>query len=84
MDPSSTFAEILASIVRQFLTDVPTCLKRATKHIEPLIKERLQKEVDFGSSDWPDKPVSLFVDGLLVALLTSIALSERPDLLAFR
>ncbi|GAW00139.1 cytochrome p450 [Lentinula edodes] len=58
-DPSSTFAEIFASIVRQFLTDVPTCLKRATKHIEPLIKERLQKEVDFGSSDWPDKPNDL-------------------------
>ncbi|KAJ3904615.1 cytochrome P450 [Lentinula edodes] len=53
------FPTVLKPIVRQFLTDVPTCLKRATKHIEPLIKERLQKEVDFGSSDWPDKPNDL-------------------------
>ncbi|KAJ3888640.1 cytochrome P450 [Lentinula edodes] len=53
------FPTVLKPIVRQFLTDVPACLKRATKHIEPLIKERLQKEVDFGSSDWPDKPNDL-------------------------
>lgn len=33
-------------------------MKRATKHLEPLILERLKKEEEYGTSDWPDKPVS--------------------------
>ncbi|KAJ3994525.1 cytochrome P450 [Lentinula boryana] len=53
------YPNILKPIVRQFLTDVPTCLKRATKHLEPLIRERLRKEEEYGSSDWPDRPNDL-------------------------
>ncbi|KAJ3768554.1 cytochrome P450 [Lentinula raphanica] len=50
---------IFKPIVRQFLTNVPNCLKRATGHLELLIRERLEKEKEYGSSDWPGKPNDL-------------------------
>ncbi|KAE9393372.1 cytochrome P450 [Gymnopus androsaceus JB14] len=50
---------ILKPIVCQFMTNVPTGVKRATKHLEPLILERLQKEEEYGSSEWPGKPNDL-------------------------
>ncbi|KAJ4481987.1 cytochrome P450 [Lentinula aciculospora] len=53
------YPAILKPLVRQFLTDVPACFKRATKHLEPIIMERLQKEKEYGSSTWPDKPNDL-------------------------
>ncbi|KAJ3970554.1 cytochrome P450 [Lentinula raphanica] len=53
-----TVMKIIA-IVRQFLTNVPNCLKRATGHLELLIRERLEKEREYGSSDWPGKPNDL-------------------------
>ncbi|KAJ3768555.1 cytochrome P450 [Lentinula raphanica] len=50
---------ILKPFIRQFMTNVPNCLKRATGHLESLIRERLEKETEYGSSDWPDKPNDL-------------------------
>lgn len=48
---------IFLSFVYRFLTNVPACIKRAAKHLGPMIHERLQKEEEYGTSDWPDKPV---------------------------
>ncbi|KAE9393366.1 cytochrome P450 [Gymnopus androsaceus JB14] len=46
---------LYASSRQMFLLAV----KRATKHLEPLILERLRKEEEYGSSEWPDKPNDL-------------------------
>ncbi|KAJ3765059.1 cytochrome P450 [Lentinula raphanica] len=53
------YPDILKPIVRQLLTNVPSCIKRATGHLELLIRERLEKEEEYGSSDWPGKPNDL-------------------------
>ncbi|KAE9393370.1 cytochrome P450 [Gymnopus androsaceus JB14] len=53
------YPTILKPIVRQLKTNVPASVKRATKHLEPLILERLRKEEEYGSSEWPDKPNDL-------------------------
>ncbi|KAJ3839330.1 cytochrome P450 [Lentinula raphanica] len=53
------YPAILKPIVRQLLTNVPSCIKRATGHLELLIRERLEKEEEYGSSDWPGKPNDL-------------------------
>jgi len=53
------YPTILKPIVRQFMTNVPASIKRATRHLEPLILERLRKEEDYGSSEWPGKPNDL-------------------------
>ncbi|KIK57189.1 hypothetical protein GYMLUDRAFT_263250 [Collybiopsis luxurians FD-317 M1] len=45
----------LKPLVRRFLTNVPACVARATKHLEPIIKERLRKEEEYRSTDWPGK-----------------------------
>jgi hypothetical protein len=50
---------LINSIVRQFLTNVPACMARAERHLGPLVRERLAKEKEHGSSDWPDKPVRM-------------------------
>ncbi|KAF5382328.1 hypothetical protein D9757_008447 [Collybiopsis confluens] len=49
----------LKPLVRRFLTNVPACLARATKHLAPVIRERLEKEEEYGTTDWPDKPNDL-------------------------
>ncbi|KAF9067169.1 cytochrome P450 [Rhodocollybia butyracea] len=49
----------LKPIVSQFLTNVPASLARAEGHLGPLIRERLAKEKEHGTSDWPDKPNDL-------------------------
>lgn len=59
--PWHNFIFLSYSIVRQFLTNVPACMARAEKHLAPYIKERLAKEEEYGTPDWPDKPVSLLV-----------------------
>lgn len=57
------------------MTNVPTCMKRATKHLEPLILERLKKEEEYGTSDWPDKPVSF--DIITLISLTGVECVDR-------
>ncbi|KAE9390439.1 cytochrome P450 [Gymnopus androsaceus JB14] len=69
------YPTFLKSIVRQFMTNVPSCLKRATGHLEPLILERLQKEEEYGTSDWPDKPQDL------ITWLLDEARERRNDLI---
>ncbi|KAF9067154.1 cytochrome P450 [Rhodocollybia butyracea] len=49
----------LKPLVRQFLTNVPASMARAERHLGPLIRERLAKEEEHGTSDWPDKPNDL-------------------------
>ncbi|KAF9067174.1 cytochrome P450, partial [Rhodocollybia butyracea] len=49
----------LKPIVRQSLTKVSACMARAEKHLGPLIRERLAKEDEYGTADWPDKPNDL-------------------------
>ncbi|KAE9393381.1 hypothetical protein BT96DRAFT_943945 [Gymnopus androsaceus JB14] len=51
-------------IICQFMTNVPTSIKCATKHLELLILVQLQKEEEHGSSEWPGKPNDL-ISGLL-------------------
>ncbi|KAF5382324.1 hypothetical protein D9757_008449 [Collybiopsis confluens] len=49
----------LKPLVRRYFTNVPLGVARATKHLEPVIRERLRKEEEFGTTDWPDKPSDL-------------------------
>jgi hypothetical protein len=49
---------LVFSIVRQSLTKVSASMARAEKHLGPLIRERLAKEDEHGTADWPDKPAS--------------------------
>ncbi|KAM6503706.1 Cytochrome P450 [Amanita muscaria] len=45
----------LRPAVAPFLRDVSKGIERGTKHIEPLIKERLENEAQHGK-DWPGRP----------------------------
>ncbi|KAF8343233.1 cytochrome P450 [Amanita rubescens] len=49
------FPIFLRSIVVYFLRKVPRGIQRGIKHLEPLIKERLEKEAQYGEN-WPGKP----------------------------
>jgi cytochrome P450 len=53
------YPAIFRPIVARFLTDVASCNRRGNEHLEPLIKERLQKEKEYETSDWPGKPNDL-------------------------
>ncbi|KAF9067172.1 cytochrome P450 [Rhodocollybia butyracea] len=55
----SVFCRFTSVLVRQFLTNLPASMARAEKHLGPLIRERLAKEKEYGTSDWPDKPNDL-------------------------
>ena len=46
----------LASIFVPLFRGIPRGIKRGYKHLEPLFKDRLEKEARYGK-DWPEKPV---------------------------
>ncbi|KAF8825453.1 hypothetical protein HHX47_DHR7000510 [Lentinula edodes] len=50
------FPSFLKPIAGRFLTRMPSSMKRATKHLAPIIKERLAREDEYGTKDWPGKP----------------------------
>ncbi|KAF5382325.1 hypothetical protein D9757_008448 [Collybiopsis confluens] len=68
----------LKPLVRHFLTNVPACVARATKHLEPVIRERLRKEEEYGTTDWPDKP-----NDLISWLLDEANTTERRKNIVF-
>ncbi|KAF8721948.1 hypothetical protein AX14_010063 [Amanita brunnescens Koide BX004] len=49
------FPTSLRHFVVHFLRKVPEGIERGRKHLEPLIKERLEQEAQYGD-EWPDKP----------------------------
>jgi len=53
------YPSFLKPLARQFLGNVPACMARAEKHLAPLIQERLAKEKEYETQDWPDKPNDL-------------------------
>jgi hypothetical protein len=50
-------AETIGSLVGRLISKFPLYLKRAEKHLGPIIRHRLQMEAEYGV-DWLDKPVS--------------------------
>jgi len=38
------------------MTDIPGTMKRAMRHLAPIIEERLKLQKEYGN-DWVDKPV---------------------------
>lgn len=48
-------------IAGRLLTRMPASMKRAAKHLAPMIEERLVMEDQHQSKDWPGKPVGFFV-----------------------
>ncbi|KAF8621411.1 hypothetical protein AX15_007823 [Amanita polypyramis BW_CC] len=52
------FPSFLRSIVARLFANVSSDVKRGMRHLEPLIKERLAKEAQYGK-DWPGKPNDL-------------------------
>ncbi|THV05793.1 cytochrome P450 [Dendrothele bispora CBS 962.96] len=53
------FPAFLKPIVGRLFSPLHSTAKVAKKHLEPLVKERLAKEKEYGSKDWPDKPNDL-------------------------
>ncbi|KAG5651716.1 hypothetical protein H0H81_007721 [Sphagnurus paluster] len=49
------FPDILKPLAGRFLSDVPTTINRAMRHLEPIILERLHQEEQYGK-EWPGKP----------------------------
>ncbi|GLB33473.1 putative cytochrome p450 [Lyophyllum shimeji] len=49
------FPNILKPIAGRVFTSVPASIKRATRHLRPIIEERLLQEEKHGK-DWPEKP----------------------------
>ncbi|KAJ4477563.1 cytochrome P450 [Lentinula aciculospora] len=50
------FPAFLKPIAGRVLTRMPSSMKRATKHLAPIIEERLARESEYGSKDWLGKP----------------------------
>ncbi|KAL0578544.1 hypothetical protein V5O48_003445 [Marasmius crinis-equi] len=50
------FPQFLKPIVGNLLTPLRSSLKRAKRHLVPVIQERFDKEKEFGTADWPGKP----------------------------
>ncbi|KIK55508.1 hypothetical protein GYMLUDRAFT_248559 [Collybiopsis luxurians FD-317 M1] len=50
------FPQLLKPLAGRFLTKMPASMKRATKLLQPIIQDRLAKEEEHGSKDWPGKP----------------------------
>ncbi|KAE9389794.1 cytochrome P450 [Gymnopus androsaceus JB14] len=53
------FPGFLKPIAGHFLTRMPASMKRANKHLAPIIKDRLAKEEEYQTKDWPGKPNDL-------------------------
>ncbi|KAF5365172.1 hypothetical protein D9758_005365 [Tetrapyrgos nigripes] len=53
------FAVKVFLVVGRLVTPLPSAMKVIIKYFEPMIKERLAKEEECGSKDWPDKPNDL-------------------------
>ncbi|KAG5651711.1 hypothetical protein H0H81_007716 [Sphagnurus paluster] len=49
------FPNILKPLAGRFFSNVPTTVKRAMRHLEPIILERLHQEEQYGK-EWPGKP----------------------------
>ncbi|KAK7049973.1 hypothetical protein VNI00_005404 [Paramarasmius palmivorus] len=54
----SLFPEFMKPIVGNLFTPVPASVKRAKKHLAPIILERLAQEEEYGP-DWADRPNDL-------------------------
>ncbi|KAG7093467.1 hypothetical protein E1B28_007143 [Marasmius oreades] len=53
------FPDFIKPIAGKILSPLPRNLKRANKHLGPLIQERFSQEKEYGTTDWPDKPNDL-------------------------
>ncbi|KAE9389796.1 cytochrome P450 [Gymnopus androsaceus JB14] len=53
------FPGFLKPIAGRFLTRMPASMKRAKKHLAPIIEDRLAKEEEYQTRDWPGKPNDL-------------------------
>ncbi|KAE9395448.1 cytochrome P450 [Gymnopus androsaceus JB14] len=53
------FPRFLKPIAGRFLTRMPASMKRANKHLAPIIEDRLAKEEEYKTKDWPGKPNDL-------------------------
>jgi len=53
------FPGFLKPIAGRLLTRMPASMKRAAKHLAPMIEERLMMEDQHQSKDWPGKPNDL-------------------------
>lgn len=49
------FPNILKPLAGRLFSNVPTTIKRATRHLRPIIEERMLQERKYGK-DWPGKP----------------------------
>jgi hypothetical protein len=56
--PSAGLTLCVDSLAAFLFTNVEPSIQRAIKHLEPTIKDRLDKEEEYGGPDWPGKPVS--------------------------
>ncbi|KAK0494784.1 cytochrome P450 [Armillaria luteobubalina] len=52
------FPEFLKPLVANFFTPISRSMRKAEKHLGPIIKDRLEKENRYGK-DWPGKPNDL-------------------------
>ncbi|KAJ3912118.1 cytochrome P450, partial [Lentinula edodes] len=50
------FPSFLKPIAGRFLTRMQSSTKRATKHLALIIEERLAREDEYGTKDWPGQP----------------------------
>ncbi|KAK7460911.1 hypothetical protein VKT23_008839 [Stygiomarasmius scandens] len=53
------FPAFLRPVVGRIATPLNSTAKTAKKYLDPLVKERLAKEEEYDSKDWPDKPNDL-------------------------
>ncbi|KAF5365278.1 hypothetical protein D9758_005353 [Tetrapyrgos nigripes] len=66
------FPAFLRPVVGRLLTPLPSTTRMARRYLEPMVKERLAKEEEYGDQDWPGKP-----NDLLSWLLEEAKLPEQ-------
>ncbi|KAG7449769.1 cytochrome P450 [Guyanagaster necrorhizus] len=54
----NAFPEFLKPLVANFFTPISRSMRKAEKHLGPIIRDRLEKENEYGR-DWPGKPNDL-------------------------
>lgn len=64
------------SIAAYLFTNVEPSIQRAIGHLEPVIQDRLDKEEQYGTRDWPGKPVSLVYSDVKSLSLTILDLQN--------
>ncbi|KAG7094516.1 hypothetical protein E1B28_005347 [Marasmius oreades] len=50
------FPDFCKPIIGNIFTGLHRSVKRARKHLLPIIQERVQKEEEYGTTEWPGKP----------------------------